>query len=95
MRLYHLESLLQCSKWSMHPAECGCVDIPRAVVEQLSVLHQHFYSNLHKFNGFFLFPHFIYLFIYFNSLSGFNKISVVILLKGQAVTKYATSSCLD
>lgn len=47
-RLYHLESLLQCFKWSMHPAECGCVDIPRAVVEQLSVLHQRFYSNLHR-----------------------------------------------
>lgn len=47
-RLYHLESLLQCSKWSMHPAECGCVDIPQAVVELLSVLHQHFHSNLHQ-----------------------------------------------
>lgn len=81
-RLYHLESLLQCSKWSMHPAKCGCVD--RAVVEQLSFLHQCFYSNLYQnLMDSTISP---FLFFFFYLLSGFDKIPFVILLKGQAVT---------
>lgn len=70
-RLYHLESLLQSSKWSMHPAECVCCGvIPRAAVEQLSVPHQPFlFKSTPKFKGFF---HLVFLFFFFNPL-GFQQ----------------------
>lgn len=50
----------------MHPAECGCVDILRAIIEQLSVLHQRFYSNLLQN----LMDSSIFLHIYYFILSG-------------------------
>lgn len=56
----------------MHPAECA----RSAIAEQLSVLHQRFYSNPHQnlMDSSILYP-----FFFFPPLSGFNKIPQVIL----------------